>query len=143
METEFCSLEIYVNKNKTHYEVTELNNESQYFKVDKRYKLRLLLPDSHEHLLITCRINIKNSENIHVIQETGEDLFAVSFYFNNSKICIGTIGDLPGLIYTNTNNSIDIYGDFCDNNFVFYLSYIKLRNEGSDLSAWFAADPSL
>lgn len=143
MKTEYGSLEIYINNNKICYEVIELNNESKYFKVDKRYKLKFLLPDKHNNLLITCRINILNSENVHISQETGEDLFAVSFYYNNSKLCIGTIGDLPNLIYTNTNNVINIYGNFPDNNFVFYLAYVKVCNESSELSAWFAADPSL
>lgn len=123
--------------------ITELNNKSRYFQVNKRYRLNILLPDNNIRGELTFAIDIRNAGQIRVIEETGENLFAVSYYYGNSKICIGTVGDLPDLEYGCENGIIKIDGLFVEKEVVFLLSYVDECNESTEISSWFAADPSL
>lgn len=141
--TRYAKIDVFFNNIKMDLYISKLENESRYFRVDERYKLCILLPNVSEKSELVCRVIIRNAEKSRVIDETGEDYYDVSYYFGKSKMCIGTIGDLPNLSYDFTNNQIKIFGMFTKDKFVFYLSYVSVCDEQSELSAWLAADPTL
>lgn len=141
MKTIEKSISFLINGNKAKYSICELNNIEKSFMVTKRYKAEIVLPKTNEPFHLSCKLNI-NSSIKKTNPETDENLFAVSFYWKNCKLCIGTLGDLPGISYNYSNNSIDIYGKYPEESVIFCIAYVDEVNEYTELAAWLASDPS-
>lgn len=92
MDTIFGKIIIKVNGNIVDYITEELPNKTKCFCVDKRYKLyNKNILDKED--TIECLIEPKDNIVLDSYLETGEDLFLVSFYWENFKMSIGTLGD--------------------------------------------------
>ena len=143
MKRTFLNIEALLDNIPIDYEVEKLENETINFKVDYRYRIRLFINDTiNVHRLRLSFLFLKK-EDVRVIQETGQDLFAVSFYYRGGKLCIGTVGDLPGLKYVNDNDSIELIGKFPNHLWSFYLSYVSSVDERTEISSWLAVDSTI
>lgn len=125
------------------YKIEKLKNETAGFKVDCRYKMDFIINDIKNTHKLRLTFNFLKKESIRVIQETGQDLFVVSFYYRGAKLCVGTVGDIPGLTYANDNDSIELIGKFPTQLCSFYLSYVRNIDEKTEISSWFAVDPTM
>jgi len=144
MHTELGEIKILINEKEMCYDCVELINHNKYFWVKKRYKLICNVPETlKDFIRIKCMIVLKKNIKIKPCPETGEDLAAISFYWQNSKLSIGTIGDIKGVQYSYLENAIEI--KMCKNpsQVIFYVAWTDMVNkEKEDIYTWFAVDPA-
>lgn len=143
MKRTFLNIEALLDNIPINYEVEKLENETANFKVDHRYRIRSFINDTTDVHVLRLSFLFLKKEDVRVIQETGQDLFAVSFYFRGGKLCVGTVGDLPGFKYANDNDSIELIGKFHAHLCYFYLSYVSNVDESTEISSWLAVDPTV
>jgi len=140
-------IHIVVNRKKYDYTFIELSNKEKIFKVDKRFKIlvRNFLIDDEE-VIIECILKTKNNRILNGGSETGENLALISFAYDNVKLSIGTIGDVPGVYYEYLKDRICIRltKDAGLKEVVFYVAWITMQDIlKEEIYTWFAADPTL
>lgn len=144
MYTELGKIKILVNGQEMTYKCIELINHSQYFSVKKRFKLICEVPKHlAENINIECILNIKGDLKVTSYPETGENLALISFYWEKSKLSIGTIGDIVGVKYGYLDNAISLSMQQNPGQIVFYVAWLEMVNpEKENIYTWFAADPA-
>lgn len=144
MFTDLGEIKILINEKEICYDCVELTNHIKYFKVKKRYKLVCSVPESLiEDIQIKCMITLKENVKVMSGPETGEDLAMISFYWQNSKLSIGTKGDIEGVQYNYLENAMELKMRENPKQVVFYVAWIDMIDmEKEDIYTWFAADPT-
>lgn len=144
MYTELGEIKILINGKEIKYQYIELIKHSQYFSVENRYKLVCDIPEQQsQNIRIECVVEFK--KNIKVISgtETGENLALISFYWGKNKLSIGTKGDIHGVSYDYSDNSINLTMKKNPGQIIFYVAWLKMVDpEKEDIYTWFAADPA-
>lgn len=144
MDTELGKIKILINEREVHYKSIELANQSHYFSVKGRAKLICNIPQQlRNDIHIKCMLEIKENMQVDSGSETGENLALVSFYWKNSKLSIGTRGDLQGVKYNYLKNAIEVVLPENIGNIAFYVAWLDMLDaEREDIYTWFAADPA-
>lgn len=142
MEKLVKSIKLFIDEKEVDYHSTPLINDTSCFKVDYRIKVDVPIPDTLKEHKLKILLPTILKYNTKAIQETDENLFAVSFYIDDNKLCIGTIGDIISLKYQNDNCSITIEGFFPCNMYTLFLSYVMNINSQTEIYPWLAVDPS-
>lgn len=143
MVTDLGEIKILVNEHEVCYECVELTNHIRYFKVKKRYQLICKVPETLKgNIRIKCIITLKEGVKVTSGPETGENLALISFWWQNSKLSIGTIGDIEGVQYSYLENAMELKMRENPEQVVFYVAWIDMIDEEKeDIYTWFAADP--
>lgn len=97
----------------------------------------------NKEINIKCLFQPKEEIKLNPCVETGEDLALVSFYMGDTKLSIGTEGDIPGIQYEYFDNGLQLVTELELSEIVFYIASKKMVNaEKEDIYTWFAADPA-
>ncbi|MBD5470020.1 MAG: hypothetical protein HDR19_02570 [Lachnospiraceae bacterium] len=144
MVTDLGEIKILVNEREVSYDCVELTNYIRYFKVKKRYKLICKIPETlKENIQIKCIITLKENVKVMSGPETGENLALISFWWHNSKLSIGTVGDIEGVQYNYLENAMELKMRENPEQVAFYVAWIDMIDEEKeDIYTWFAADPA-
>lgn len=124
----------------------KLPNEGKNFRVDGRYKIIVNEIKNDKENVIECKIDGKHELPIKSFSESGENLTLISFEYNNTKLSIGTIGDIPDIEQEYLKDGIRIRSKKTApvNKFVFFVAWIEMNDkEKEEIFTWFAADPTL
>lgn len=136
------NISLYINNQEIIPVIEKLTNDGKNFHVSQRY--RVIVPLCTKNRYINAELIITNNVKFsNVGLETGEDLYAVSYYWDNNKMTIGTLGDLPQIHYDFTSYSISVSGLYPKTNLIFYLAYVNDINVYTELSTWLAVDPDI
>ena len=144
MYTELGKITVFVNGKEVPYKSIELINHSQYFSVNKRFKLICdISKQIVENVKIECLLEINKDIKVTSISETGEDLALISFYWKKNKLSIGTRGDIVGVEYSYLDNAICLTMQKNPMQVIFYVAWLEMVDpEREDIYTWFAADPA-
>lgn len=144
MFTDLGEIKILINEKEVRYDCIELSNHNKHFQVKKRYKLICDIPASlKEDIRVQCLIILNEKVKAISGPETGENLALISFYWNNSKLSIGTKGDIVGVQYNYFEDAMELKMRENLKQVVFYVAWIDMVNkEKEEIYTWFAADPA-
>jgi len=143
IDTIFGPLSFTINGRLIDITPIEMTNEYRHFQVDKRYQVRLSnVRQVGEETIIKCQV--LSSNDCSFSPSTGEDLSLVVFNSPGKKMCIGTIGDLPGVIYKYPEYSLQmtISKEAECTSFIFLITWCDSQLADTD-DAEFLADPSI
>lgn len=143
MYTDLGEIKILINRREVSYESIELVNCNHYFSVKKRFKLICNIPKHlKRNINIACKIEIKRNAQVKSGPETGENLALISFYWEKSKLSIGTRGDIQGVKYNYLDNSIGLIMPQNPQQIIFYVAWLEMLEPAKeDIYTWLAADP--
>jgi len=144
MNTPLGKIEVYVNRAQIDYTVVELPSCARYFYVDKRVKLICDIPYSEkQRSFVKCSLALNENMDVDCGADTGENLALIDFEWDNFKLCIGTLGDIPGVRYYYQDNSLALEALPQTRQVVFYVAWIKMKDcEKESIYPWLAADPA-
>lgn len=144
MYTDLGEIKILVNGKEMPYKSIELIKHSQYFSVDNRFKIICDIPDQIvENINIECAVEINKNILVTSGAETGENLATISFYWEKSKLSIGTRGDIVGVKYSYLDNAIKLSMQKNPGQVIFYVAWLEMTDtEREDIYTWLATDPS-
>ncbi len=141
MENLINTISIKVDGKVIKFDLQPLPCETTCFKVDFRGKIVVPIVDKEcKHKLEFMLLKLKELDS-NASPETDENLFAVSFFADNYKICIGTTGDVTSLNYKYNNYSVIVEGLFPFEEYLIFISYIKNVDSKNELYPWLAIDP--
>jgi len=147
LQTEFGNILVTINGSVINYMPIKLPNEGKNFRVDGRYKIIISeIKENEEETVIECKIGGKRELPMNVYSESGENLTLISFEYNNTKLSIGTIGDIPDIEQEYMKDGIRIRSKKITplDEFVFFVAWIEMNDkEKEEIFTWFAADPTL
>ncbi len=127
------------------YVAEPLPKRTKWFEVDGRYRVRVPVPVSEDRSKINCFLDFPESKDITGGADSGQDLALVSFDMEDTKVSIGTIGDLFQFRYDYMANgiSVSIPTSYGKDHVYFAIAWLKMIDkERQDIYTWFAADPS-
>ncbi len=144
MYTDLGKITILINGKEVPYKSIELINHSQYFSVDNRFKVICDIPNHMvEDINIECGVEINKDMLVTSGTETGENLATISFYWDKSKLSIGTKGDVEGVKYSYLDNAIRLSMPKNPGQVIFYVAWLEMMDvEKEDIYTWFATDPA-
>lgn len=141
--TPIGKISITLNGEPVNYVFSHLEKSRRNFNVDGRFKIELETRESGEKI-VECILDI-GEEEIQGYSESGEELELISFQQGNTKLSIGTIGDISGIKYEYESDRLRLKIDekVVIDKIVFYIAWIMMCTEMNDIHTWFAADPTL
>lgn len=147
LRIEFGNILVTINGSAINYMPIKLPNEGKNFRVDGRYKIIVSeIKENEEGNVIECKIDGKHELPIKSYSESGENLALISFECNNTKLSIGTLGDIPDIEHEYMTDGIRIRSKRNTplNKVVFFIAWIEMNDkEKEEIFTWFAADPTL
>lgn len=146
---EWGTVIVLVNGDPTPFEVRNLPCCTKRFRVNGRVRLSCSIPEivNEKGTSIKCQIRFHDGIYAPPCEETGEELALVSYYWDNYKLSIGTLGDRKDTRYNYTNDGLEMITTSSPSHVAFYIAWIewngdKQERERQDIFPWFAADPA-
>jgi hypothetical protein len=145
LRTVFGNIIVTINGVVMDYAAIKLPNEGKIFRVDGRFKIIVNeINACEEENIVECKIDGKHELPIKSFSESGENLTLISFEYNNTKLSIGTLGDIPGIDQEYMEDGIRIRSkkNAPINKCEFFVAWIEMHDkEKEEIYTWFAADP--
>lgn len=141
VDTIFGKLNITINRKPAEATLVKLPNKYRHFKAVGRYKLSVDIENP-----TISKMEIKLEIVAHSLQgfySSGEDLAQATFVKGTKKMCIGTKGDILGVEYSCTNNSLILMvsPQIRSATFLFLIAWCDSDNYNTD-NIEFLADPT-
>ena len=140
----FGSLKLTVNAKEVEYAIIPLKTtgEATGYSVDFRGKILLALPPSLSDTAVTCTIENETHHDLQGGSDTGEDLSAITFDWNDHRLTIGTVGDLPDRTSIYMKNGLKVILRPCAQmrEISFCVAEKKLNGQAACVDTWLAAD---
>lgn len=143
LPTPLGPVQIFADGQAIPYRCTALPLQGRRFRVEGRWRLDCLLPDTTAPVEVVCRIAVNETRLVTAWPETGEALALMSFRWGDSKLSIGTEGDLPGVSYCYEKNGMRLRFLNGPVWISLYLAWLTMTEpDREEIYPWFAADPS-
>lgn len=144
MNIQIGNILVMVNEKEVNFSVKKLPIISESFSVNERYKITFNIEHFvYNEVNIKCVFQPKEENDLLSCIESGENLALISFYLGDTKLSIGTEGDIPQIHYRYLDNGLELKTNLKIPEIVFYVAWVKMKDkEIEDIYTWFAADPS-
>lgn len=148
LKTPLGYINIFVNGKIVRPIANELPSIKKGFIVDKCYQLSLNISLFEcEKTIIECVLAANDYlDNLESNIESGEKLEMISFYCKNTKLSIGTEGEIQYINYSYLANGIqiEVSNEFFLKKVVFNVAWLTMTDSDvEDIYTWFAADPTI
>lgn len=146
LETFFGEMNIYIDGEKTDYDIIKLPLEEKNFNVDARYQIVIRNIRNDKNTIIDCVINETGLQQLDRCIESGEDLALISFYSNNTKLSMGMREENTAICYEYLDNGIrmNISKENILQEILVNIAWITMKNQDiEDIYTWYAADPTI
>ena len=114
--------------------------EDKGFRVDLRTLGRVKVASAGRHH-VRCGFAEKPQGLLDWGPETGERLALVSWQFINGRLCLATVGDVPGREYRYTETGLEVELEVIPGETLYFCMAAKALRPGEDgIEPWLAAD---
>lgn len=147
IQTPIGSIHIFVNGEKSNYQLRGLTKTGKNFSVDERFEVIVdISQKADKDMTIECKITGSDVSCMKKVIESGERLALISFYHDPFKLSIGTEDKTPNssCSYTNDGLRVSVPKDTNLQRILFRIAWIYMHHKAiEEIYPWFAADPTL